>query len=108
MSNNSGLARVLAVAEGGTGGSSASIAKVNLGIEGLSTSSGTFALELESTDFTTFHTVTYPDSDGQAGLVVFKFTTGDPVVPEGIIVINTVDNNVKIMADGALRQIATW
>jgi hypothetical protein len=41
---------------------------------------------------------------------IYKTTTGDPTsgLYESVIVINIFDNNVKIYADGALRQIASW
>jgi hypothetical protein len=42
-------------------------------------------------------------------LVVTKATTGDPATAdEFTILINTYDNKVKIWADGAWRQLATW
>ena len=38
-----------------------------------------------------------------------KTTTGDPTSrTEGEIVINKVDNTVKIYADGGWRQLVTW
>src|SRR4030042_6532762 len=41
--------------------------------------------------------------------VYYKTTTGDPTWNyEGMICINTVDNTVKIYAEAAWRQIATW
>lgn len=44
-----------------------------------------------------------------AAMFLTKTTTGDFASGnEGTIVINTFDNNVKIRADGAWRQIATW
>ena len=40
---------------------------------------------------------------------VYKTTTGDYAVPhEGLGCINTVDNNIKIYADGAWRTLVTW
>jgi hypothetical protein len=39
----------------------------------------------------------------------YKTTTGDPTWNfEGMICINEFDNTVKIYAEGAWRQIATW
>ena len=42
--------------------------------------------------------------------VIVKTTTGDPTSPlaNGVMVINTVDNNVQMWADGAFRTLATW
>jgi len=40
--------------------------------------------------------------------VITKTDTGDPTGAEGILSINTFDNNVKIFADGAWRTLATW
>jgi hypothetical protein len=40
--------------------------------------------------------------------ITTKTTTGDGTGREGLIVINTFDNNVKIYADGAWRSLATW
>lgn len=40
--------------------------------------------------------------------ITTKATTGDATGREGLIVINTFDNNVKIYADGAWRSLATW
>lgn len=41
--------------------------------------------------------------------VITKTDTGDPTqVHEGLMCINTFDNKVKIYAEGAWRQIATW
>lgn len=41
--------------------------------------------------------------------VLTKTDTGDPAqVHEGLFVINTFDNNVKLYADAAWRQLATW
>jgi hypothetical protein len=42
--------------------------------------------------------------------VIVKTTTGDPTSPlaNGVMVINTVNNNVKMWADGAFRTLATW
>lgn len=38
-----------------------------------------------------------------------KITTGDPTTRiEGVLEINKADNKVKIYADGAWRQLATW
>ena len=41
--------------------------------------------------------------------VYLKTTTGDPSEYfEGMLVINTVDNTLKMYADGGFRQLATW
>lgn len=41
--------------------------------------------------------------------VYLKTSTGDPTSYfEGMLVINTVDNTLKIYADGGFRQLATW
>jgi hypothetical protein len=41
--------------------------------------------------------------------VLIKGTTGDSATYfDGIIVINTTDNNIKIYGDGGWRQLATW
>jgi hypothetical protein len=38
-----------------------------------------------------------------------KTTTGDPASPvEGQIYVNTYDNKVRVYADGAWRNLATW
>jgi hypothetical protein len=37
-----------------------------------------------------------------------KKTTGDPTGFEGRLVINTVDNRLRIYADGVWRNIITW
>jgi hypothetical protein len=37
-----------------------------------------------------------------------KDTTGDPTGEEGMIYFNTFDNKIKMYADGAWRQLATW
>ena len=37
-----------------------------------------------------------------------KTTTGDPTGAEGMLVINTFDNTLKVYAEGAWRTIATW
>jgi hypothetical protein len=40
---------------------------------------------------------------------IIKTDTGDPSqVHEGLMVINTYDNNVKVYADGGWRQITSW
>jgi len=39
--------------------------------------------------------------------ITTKTTTGDPTGREGLIVINTFDNTLKMYADGAWRAIAT-
>jgi len=40
---------------------------------------------------------------------IYKTGTGDPSNPyEGLMTINTADNKVKIYAEGAWRQLATW
>jgi hypothetical protein len=44
---------------------------------------------------------------GTLGLVVTKTTTGDPTPHEGLFVINTIDNTVKVYADGAWRTLAS-
>jgi hypothetical protein len=41
--------------------------------------------------------------------VYLKTTTGDPTQYfEGMLVVNTVDNTLKMYADGGFRQLATW
>ncbi len=41
--------------------------------------------------------------------IVYKTTAGDPSYSfEGMMVINTVDNTLKMYADGALRTLHTW
>jgi len=41
--------------------------------------------------------------------IYLKNSTGDPAAFfEGMLVINTVDNNLKIYADGGFRQLASW
>jgi hypothetical protein len=41
--------------------------------------------------------------------IILKSDTGDPAqVHEGLMCINTYDNKVKIYAEGAWRQLATW
>lgn len=41
--------------------------------------------------------------------LVIKTTTGDPTeADEGTLAINTVDSTVKIYADSAWRQLASW
>lgn len=41
--------------------------------------------------------------------LVVKTTTGDPSSPgEGDIYVNTADNKVRVYADGAWRDLATW
>lgn len=41
--------------------------------------------------------------------VIYKTTTGSPTsYKEGDVEINTADNKVRIRADGAWRQLATW
>ena len=49
--------------------------------------------------------VIYPAVTG----VTLRATAGDPSTwTAGDIIINSVDNNVKIAADGALRTVITW
>lgn len=39
----------------------------------------------------------------------FKTTTGVPANPfEGMLVINSFDNNIKVYADGGWRTLASW
>jgi hypothetical protein len=49
---------------------------------------------------------------GESWYRVSRFTikedTGDPSGVEGLLCINTVDNNVKMYADGGWRQLASW
>jgi hypothetical protein len=41
--------------------------------------------------------------------VYLKTSTGDPAAFfEGMLVINTVDNTLKMYADGGFRQLASW
>jgi hypothetical protein len=40
--------------------------------------------------------------------VITKIDTGDPTGAEGVLCINTYDNNVKIYAEGSWRQLASW
>lgn len=40
--------------------------------------------------------------------ITTKTDTGDPTGREGLIVINTFDNSVKIYADAGWRTLATW
>ncbi len=41
--------------------------------------------------------------------VVVKTDTGSPINPyEGMTEINTFDNKIRMYADGAWRQLATW
>ena len=44
----------------------------------------------------------------RAGLPGNKTTTGDPTGIEGLLVINTFDNVVRMYADGAWRTLASW
>jgi hypothetical protein len=76
------------------------------------------------TDHTLFWVADVNGTAGKAGLhmmaesgavalivagVEYKTTTGDSAsVHEGKFQINTFDNNVKIYAEGAWRQLATW
>ena len=42
---------------------------------------------------------------------IIKTNTGDPAAPTGgevVICSNTVDNNLKVYADGSWRTIVTW
>jgi hypothetical protein len=67
---------------------------------------------------TTDRTVTVPDASGtleytghQHPLLILpiKATTGDPGSPsEGQIYVNTFDNKVRVYADAAWRDLATW
>jgi hypothetical protein len=106
--NNSGNPRILALTEGGTGAKTAAVARANLGLEGLTTSFGVGNVQLNLEDLTTDQVYNFPDISAAVGLVLTKTTTGDPTVPEGVFVINVFDNNFKVMADGALRSLATW
>ena len=48
---------------------------------------------------------------GNIQMAITKTDTGDPAAGisyEGLMCINTFDNNVKIYADGAWRSLATW
>ena len=39
----------------------------------------------------------------------FKETTGVPATPfEGMFVINSFDNNIRVYADGGWRTLASW
>ena len=39
----------------------------------------------------------------------FKTTTGEPATPfEGMFVINSFDNNIKVYADSGWRTLASW
>jgi len=39
----------------------------------------------------------------------FKATTGNPATPfEGMFVINSFDNNIKVYADSGWRTLASW
>lgn len=37
-----------------------------------------------------------------------KTTTGDPASREGMIYWNTIDNAIRMFADGAWRTLASW
>ena len=53
----------------------------------------------------------YIDSRIWAALLVLpvKATTGDPDDPiEGQVYVNTLDNKVRVYADAAWRDLATW
>jgi len=113
--NNSGLAQPLAVTEGGTGGKTSAAAKVNLGLGTLSVggqltwqTGGGYTGALNISTISADTSWYFPNVESNVACVVTKTTTGDPTVPEGVFVINTFDNNFKIMADGALRSLATW
>ena len=47
---------------------------------------------------------------GDVGIVLpVKTTTGDPASPaEGQLIVNTFDNKIRVYADGAWRDLATW
>jgi len=45
---------------------------------------------------------------GTGVVLPLKGTTGDPTVVEGKLYVNTFDNSVRVYADGAWRDLATW
>jgi len=45
---------------------------------------------------------------GYVRIISTKGTTGNPSGAEGMIVVNTVDNNLQMFADGAWRLLASW
>lgn len=49
-----------------------------------------------------------PGVSGIVPVVITKTDTGDPTGVPSALCINTFDNNVKIYADGAWRQLASW
>ena len=78
--------------------------------------SGTFMSIAKIADTTTeiytpanFNLKLTAGSGGYVILSSIKSTTGDPASPvEGMIYINTFDNKIKMYAEGAWRQLATW
>ncbi len=118
MANNSGVPHVLALTEGGTGGTTQSAALTGLGLKLLRTSSQGAVATLDLDNMLSPLTLHVDDQSGvipllgyaALGVIAIKSTTGDPANADGFpyIVINNVDNNVKIFADGAWRQLATW
>ena len=54
-------------------------------------------------------TYTFGDGTGLGLVLPVKTTTGDPASPtEGQIYVNTFDNKVRVYADAAWRDLATW
>lgn len=49
-----------------------------------------------------------PPTGAQLVLESLKTTSGDPAGQEGMLVINTVDNVVRLYADGGWRTLASW
>lgn len=103
MANNSGLPRVLAVTEGGTGVTSISNLKSTLGIENLGSGTNQVIVDQSGGDTTLAFpnngakTVTFPDGTCYAGSFLVKATTGEPSSPwPGLWVHNTVDSTLKV------------
>lgn len=106
MANNSGIPN-------------SSQLKSELGISGLSLTNGGYRIESRTFDPYTFRlsfdnctagrSFTLPDRNCMLTPCVINEETGDLANPvEGIMVVNTVDKNIKIYADSGWRQIATW
>jgi hypothetical protein len=49
-----------------------------------------------------------PPAGGYLVLDTLKATDGNPTGQEGMLVINTADNAVRLYADGAWRTLASW
>lgn len=107
--------RGLSPAIAATGGATAGISQFSDSIFHIfNNADNTKVVELDVSNVATDTTRTWtvPDLDGTVtieGVIPVKTDTGDPGSPvEGQLYVNTFDNKIRVYADGAWRDLATW